>query len=308
MAPHLLIVGYRDRLVADHQALLRSARAAGFEATLVSPSSLSLIVDSSGIEVLVEGRPMRPDVVIPRGTNRPWPFVAQVLEEWVRRGALVVPSIGAADVCTDKLRTSRVLAEAGVPVIPSVGIAPGPDNHFAEVFGSEPVIGKPARASKGRGIERYDTSTLAQSGLRSSRPLLAGMVDHHVVQPLASGSGIDYRVVVAERGPSYTPIVAVTRRIAPDGEFVTNRPGSTVEDVHDPEEIVPDVCAVAVQATRALGLSFGGVDVIEHLGHASVLEVNAWPGLAAEIRGTFLADALVDVAIAALSKNDQLTH
>lgn len=134
------------------------------------------------------------------------------------------------------------------------------------------------------------------------------MVDHHVVQPLASGSGIDDRVVVAERGPSQSPIVAVTRRIAPDGEFVTNRPGSTVEDVHDPEEIVPDVCAVAVLATRALGLSFGGVDVIEHLGQASVLEVNAWPGLAADFRGTFLADALVDVAITALSTRNQLTH
>lgn len=134
------------------------------------------------------------------------------------------------------------------------------------------------------------------------------MVDHHVVQPLASGSGIDYRVVVAERGQSRSPIVAVTRRIAPDGEFVTNRPGAIVEDVLDPEQIVPDVCAVALQATRVLGLSFGGVDVIEHLGKASVLEVNAWPGLAAEIRGTLIADALVDVATAAVATSGQLAH
>ena len=161
MASHLLGVGYPDRLVADHQALVTSARAAGFVATLVSPSSLSLVVDSSNIDVLVDGRSTQPDVVIPRGMNRPWPFVAQVLEEWARQGALVVPSIGAADVCADKLRTSRALAEARVPIVPSVGIAPGPDNQFAEVFGSETVIGKPARASKGRGIERFETSSLA---------------------------------------------------------------------------------------------------------------------------------------------------
>ncbi len=308
MVARLFVIGYADRLVADHRALLQSARVAGFEAELVSPSSLSLAVDTNQIDVLVDGRPVQPDVVIPRGMNRPWPFVAQVLEEWAQRGALVVPSVHAADTCADKLRTSRMLAEAGVPVVPSVGIAPGPDNHFAEIFGSGTVIAKPARASKGRGIERYENSMLAESGMKSSRPLVAGMVDHHVMQPLASGSGIDYRVVVAERGPAGSSIVAVTRRIAPDGEFVTNRPGSIVEDVHDPEQVVPDVCEVARRATRALGLSFGGVDVIEHLGRASVLEVNAWPGLAAEVRGTSIADALVEVAITSMSRDPQSTR
>ena len=298
MGPHLVVIGYPDRLVADHRVLIESARAAGFRVDLVSPSALAISVGQGGTRVLVHGDEITPDVVLPRGVNRPWPFVSQVLEIWERRGARVVPSRRAAELCADKLATTLVLAEAGVPVLPTIGLAPGSDN---EIRGFDTaVVTKPARASKGRGVERFATSGDAQESLRASRPLVAGMVDHHVVQPIASGAGIDYRVVVAHRRDAPS-IVAVTRRIAPPGEFVTNRPGSLVEDVHDPEHVVPDVCEVARDAITGLGLSFGGVDVIEHDGRPVVLEVNAWPGLAAEQRGRQIADALVDVARTSIS-------
>ena len=298
MTPHLVVIGYPDRLVSDHRALVDSARAFGFRVDLVSPSALSVSVDLDRTRILVHGEEVTPDVVLPRGVNRPWPFVSQVLEIWEKRGVRVVPSRHAAELCADKLATTLVLAEAGVPVLPTIGLAPGPDN---EIDGFDTaVVTKPARASKGRGVERFTTSGDAQASLRASRPLVAGMVDHHVVQPVASGAGIDYRVVVAHR-PDSSSIVAVTRRIAPPGEFVTNRPGSLVEDVHDPEHVVPEVCRVARDATTALGLSFGGVDVIEHDGRPVVLEVNAWPGLAADQRGRQIADALVDVARTSIS-------
>lgn len=277
---------------------MESGRAAGFEVDMVSPSAISTIIDQHGTRVLVHDRDIEPDVVLPRGVNRPWPFVAQVLEIWEARDVRVVPSPAAAGRCADKLVTTRVLAEAGVAILPTIGLAPGPDNILDEIDGS--VVAKPARASKGRGVERFPTSIDAQESLRDSRPLVAGMVDHHVVQPLATGAGIDYRVVVAGHERS-ARVVAVTRRIAPSGEFVTNRAGSTVEDVHDPEHVVPDVCRIAIAATRALGLSFGGVDVIEHRGRPAVLEVNAWPGLAAEKRGRQIADALIEVARAEIS-------
>jgi glutathione synthase/RimK-type ligase-like ATP-grasp enzyme len=303
MRPALFVIGYPDRLIADHRALCESASAAGFAVELISPSALSIVIEEGTTRVLVHGDEFVPDVVLPRGVNRPWPFLSQVLEIWESQGVRVVPSRHAADLCADKLTTTRVLVDARVPVLPTIGLAPGPDNVLpcdeADDF-HRVVVAKPARASKGRGVESFASGAEAQSSLRTSRALEAGMVDHHVVQPIASGAGIDYRVVVAAREDS-SLIVAVTRRIAPTGEFVTNRPGSIVEDVHDPESVVPDVCRVARDAVRALGLSFGGVDVIEHDGRPVVLEVNAWPGLAAEKRGRQIADALVDVAHARIS-------
>jgi glutathione synthase/RimK-type ligase-like ATP-grasp enzyme len=298
----LLVIGYPDRLVADHRALLESARAADFDVELISPSALSIVIDGDTTRVLVQGEELVPDVVLPRGVNRPWPFVSQVLEIWGSQGVRVVPSRRAADNCADKLTTTRLLAAAGVPVLPTIGLAPGPDNvlddEIEEFDGT--LVAKPARASKGRGVESFASPADAESSLRATRPLQAGMVDHHVVQPIASGAGIDYRVVVASRH-DVTSVVAVTRRIAPTGDFVTNRPGSVVEDVHDPESVVPAVCRVARDAIRALGLSFGGVDVIEHRGRPVVLEVNAWPGLAAEKRGRQIADALIEAARCSIS-------
>lgn len=293
--PTLVVVGYPTRLVSDHAALLAAAEAAGFDAELVAPGRIGLMVDDHGERVLIDGVARTPDVVLPRGVNRPWPFVAQVLDVWQQSGARIVPSSDAATVCADKLATTRALARAGVAVLPTMGVAPDDGVRLDPLATDGPLVAKPARASKGRGVERFDDADDAAVALSAPRPLVAGMVDHHVVQPLASGWGVDYRVVVAADRDELR-VVAATERRAPPDVVTTNTSGSTVVDLHDAERTHPDVVQVALGAARALGLEFGGIDVIRHHGEAVVLEANAWPGLAGEVRGRELADALVAVA------------
>lgn len=292
-----MIVGYPERLVTDHAALTAAADQAGFTTELVAPSRLALMIDGDGERVLVDGREQRPDVVLPRGVNRPWPMIRQILDAWERVGVAVIPSVASADRCADKVATTRVLAAAGVPVLPSLGVVPGEGVTLQALPASGGVVAKPARASKARGVHAFDDTATAERSLRDGRTLVDGMVDHHVVQPLASGAGCDYRVVVAAGRA-----VAVTQRRAPEGDFVTNRPGAVVTDLHDPSNSVADVVQVAVAAAEALRLEFCGVDVIVHHGTAVVLEVNAWPGLAAHVRNDQLAKSLVDVALAILQR------
>jgi ribosomal protein S6--L-glutamate ligase len=294
--PRLVVVGYPTRLVADHAVLVEAAEAAGFDTEVVAPGRLALDVVGSTIDVLVDGIPSRPDVVLPRGVNRPWPFVQQVLTTWASQGVAVVPSVQAADLCADKLTTARVLAAADVPVLHTVGVVADEGVDLAALASDGPLVAKPARASKGRGIDEFASAADAETSLAATRPLQAGMVDHRVVQPRASAWGVDYRVVVArDRGP--LRVVAVTERQAPAGVLVTNAHGTTVIDV-DPEAAThADVVLVAMAAARALQLDFGGIDVIRHHGRAVVLEANTWPGLAAEERGRELADALVATAL-----------
>jgi glutathione synthase/RimK-type ligase-like ATP-grasp enzyme len=294
----LVIVGYPERLVADHAALVAAAEQAGFITELVAPSRLSLMIDAHGSRVLVDGRERRPDVVLPRGVNRPWPMIRQILDVWQRCGVAVIPSVTAAEVCADKVATTRVLAEAGVPVLPTIGVVPGDGVALAGLPDGDPLVAKPARASKARGVQAFEDLAAAERSLRDGRALVAGMVDHQVVQPLATAAGCDYRVVVADGR-----VVAVTRREAPDGEFVTNRDGSVVTDVHDARNTAGDVVQVAEAAAAALGLDFCGVDVIRHDGRAVVLEVNAWPGLAAQVRDDQLATSLVSVAVGRLHRH-----
>lgn len=299
--PSLVVVGYPGRLRADHAALLQAAQSRGIDAQLVSPSELSLVSETKRQWVSLAGQRVTPDVVLPRGLNRPWPLMQQVLEHWSRDGARIVPDVRAASLCADKVTCTSVLVSNRVPAVPTVSVVPGIGVNLSGgelLFGTRPVVVKPARASKGRGVTRYDTWHEAEVALSSTVPLISGMVDHQVVQPLATGAGCDFRVVVAERGRGLE-VVALTRRRAPAHEFVTNAPGALVDDMDVTSRDAKLIGAPAVLAARALGLCFAGVDVIEHEGEMVVLEVNAWPGLAPDQRGTFLADALLDAALRA---------
>ena len=294
--PELLVIGYEDRLVDDHRALLDAARSEGFRAELVDPSRITLDVRPHSTAVRVDGVPRTPAVALPRGVNRPWPFIRQVLDVWSGFGTRVLPSVAAADRCADKLATARLLAAHGVPVLPTLGVLPGAGASLTEFDGiaagdDEVLVAKPARASKGKGV-RAGSRTETLSSLRRRFPLVDGEVDHQIVQPRADAWGVDHRVVVADG-----EVVAMTRRHGTAGSITTNTRGSTVVDVDDPWSEAPEVTRIAIEACRALDLAFGGVDVSEHEGRAVVLEANAWPGLAAHVRGSQIARVLVRTAL-----------
>ena len=297
-----LVVGFPDRLVADNTALLSAARSRGLDTRVVSPSLLGLAVADGEQWVTVDGSMTDPDLVIPRGINRAWPLMRQILEVWERRGVSVFPNSRAIDRCIDKLVTIRALNDAGIAVLPTIGVAPGPGVALDEHLIASGAVTKPARASKARGVEAHPSAAFAAVALGERRPLVGGSIDHHLAQPLASSAGTDYRVVVGRSGADQrVEILALTRRTAPEGEFVTNRTGASIEDVTDPQRAMPDVCELARRAADCLDLEFGGIDVIEHEDRMCVLEVNAWPGLALEARGPVLADALIDSALATVT-------
>jgi glutathione synthase/RimK-type ligase-like ATP-grasp enzyme len=300
----LVILGYGDRLTDDHAVLLRVAQQHGLNAILIAPSQVSLHIDATGEHVRVDGQRFTPRAVLPRGINRPWPMMKQVLECWYSNGAAIVPSVNGADICADKITTTRALSRAGVPILPTTGIVPGPDVSLdaLRIVADTQLLAKPARGSKARGIHRFDSVESAMQKLSQLHALQAGMVDHHVVQPVASAAGVDYRIVVA--GRVNPRVVAATQRTAPLGEFVTNRQGANVIDFDDRLHEIRDVVDVACRAVQALDLAFGGVDIIMHHGRAVVLEVNAWPGLAVEHRGDAIANALIDEVMYALNTTD----
>lgn len=303
----LVILGYSERLSNDHDAILVVAREHGLTARLVTPSQVSLHIDGTGEHVCIDGQRCTPRAVVPRGINRPWPMLKQILECWYSDGAHIVPSITAADICADKITTTRALSRAGVPALPTIGLIPGGDVHIhaLQSLTDSEVLTKPARGSKARGVQRFTNTNAAHHHLAHVHALQDDVVDHQVVQPVASSAGVDYRVVVA--GALHPRVVAVTRRIAPHNDFITNRTNAIVEDCDHMIDQIPDVVDVATRAAQALGLVFGGVDVIIHNGRAVVLEVNAWPGLAVEHRGDALARALVGEVLTALQHNT-LSH
>lgn len=293
----LLIVGYPQRLRSDHDVLLDAAARAGIGARIVDPSSIT--ITGPAAPVRVDGRPVLPRAVLPRGLNRAWPYLSVAMHSWYAQGSAVIPLPAAASRCIDKWTTTAALMTAGIAVLPSLGVLPGPEVCTAEeldIHWSGPVIVKPARGSKARGVEHYDDLSAALTAVRAERPLVDDSVDHQIVQPLATGAGTDHRVIVARPLADAPPqVIAVTRRRAPSGTFITTASGAANDDI-DPND-VPEIVALARAAAETLELDFCGIDIIDHHGVPVILEVNAWPGLAPRQRGSSLADALIAVTI-----------
>ncbi len=290
----LIIVGYPERLSDDHAALLEAAGETGITARLVAPSRLSLVIEPDQFaRVLLDGDELSGErlAVLPRGVNRAWPLIRQICETLERDGARIVPSIAAIDACADKVVTTQILAAAGVPVLPTVAVVAGEgiSTRSLALSDSEIVV-KPARGSKARGVERHPSIDDTAVSLHAGRALIDKMVDHQIVQPLATSAGEDYRVVLASG-----EVVSITRRRALGQSFLTNRGEIDYTDL-DPDD-VPEIAETATAAALALGLDFGGIDVIEHRGRAVVLEANAWPGLAPDALGVSLAAELLQVAL-----------
>ncbi len=71
-------------------------------------------------------------------------------------------------------------------------------------------------------------------------------------------------------------VVAAMRRVANDGDFRANlHRGGSGENI----ALERATAAMAVRAAKACGLEVAGVDMLAHDGGASVIELNASPGL-----------------------------
>lgn len=104
----LVVLGYSERLTEDHDTIIAVAKELGLNARLVTPSQVSLHVDHSGEHVRVDGERFVPRAVVPRGINRPWPMLKQILECWYTDGAPVVSLQTVISLPIDPTQLSKI--------------------------------------------------------------------------------------------------------------------------------------------------------------------------------------------------------
>ncbi len=163
--------------------------------------------------------------------------------------------------CHDKLLAARILTAQGIP---------HPRTRRLESSSSadglrHPVVAKPRFGSWGRDVElccdrQALTRYVAEMG---PRPWWAiGGIVQELVPPL----GVDLRVVVAGG-----EVVGAAMRTAAPGEWRTTVAiGGTASKALPPK----DARELAIEATRALGIDFAGVDLLPLDDGWIVLEVN----------------------------------
>jgi RimK family alpha-L-glutamate ligase len=180
-----------------------------------------------------------------------------------RRGVRILNRVSALLAAHDKLRTARILTEAGIPH-PRTALYDTEEAARLDL----PLVVKPRFGSWGRDVflcrDRDEVErTIHAVGLRPWYLRHGALVQEYVTAPRH-----DLRVLVAGG-----EVVGAAMRIAAPGEWRTNVSiGGTLEPVLPPE----DAAALAVQAVEAIGADFMGVDLIPAPsgGHV-VLELNA---------------------------------
>ena len=209
------------------------------------------------------------DAVIPRiGASNTF-YGTAVVKQFEMMNSYCVNTSDAIANSRDKLRSLQILAEAGINM-PITGFASHTKDieGVIESVGSTPLIMKLLQGTQGQGIVLAETRKAAESVMSAFRQLDADIM---VQEFIKESGGTDIRAFVVG-----DEVVASMKRIAPEGEFRSNvHRGGTMEKV----QLTSEEENMAVNASRILGLSIAGVDLMRSNRGPLILEVNSSPGL-----------------------------
>ena len=209
------------------------------------------------------------DAVIPRiGASNTF-YGTAVVKQFEMMDSYCVNTSDAIANSRDKLRSLQILAEAGINM-PITGFASHTKDieGVIESVGSTPLIMKLLQGTQGQGIVLAETRKAAESVMSAFRQLDADIM---VQEFIKESGGTDIRAFVVG-----DEVVASMKRIAPEGEFRSNvHRGGTTEKV----QLTSEEENIAVNASRILGLSIAGVDLMRSNRGPLILEVNSSPGL-----------------------------
>ncbi len=175
-------------------------------------------------------------------------------------GKIVYNSCTGLEKATDKKRSREIFMEKGVPCPKLVT----PSNH-----NSYPVIARPLVHSKGKNFHVLKNKTEFTKAYKDHQS------DWYFSEFIDKDS--EFRVHVAhgkvlevmqKPKPSNPNLIAWNRALNGDPFVRVGR-----------QQYSAKVCAAAIKAVKALGLDFGGVDVIVKDGNPFVVEVNTSPTL-----------------------------
>jgi ribosomal protein S6--L-glutamate ligase len=243
----------------------------GHDTSLFTLDEVGYAARPGGLEVMFGETPGREfDAVISRANLHDGDW-----RERVERLALVsgVPGVRIFDpvqVWIDtqsKFRTTQLLCEAGVPVLPTRCVT-SRDEVAEAVAEWDDVIIKPSFGYRSRDCERI-TDVSAQAELIDDVIARNGIM---LAQPFVSTANGEFRITVVGDD---TSVLNATKTAKPGGWETRRVLGGSAQNLPDPPQELRDL---AVRAARATGNTVAGVDILPTAdGGYVVLEVNSVP-------------------------------
>ncbi|MCG3039817.1 ATP-grasp domain-containing protein [Streptomyces sp. S1A] len=253
----------------DGTSLVEYGRERGHDTSFFTLEEIAYHPGPEGVELTLKGEPAASfDAVINRSklygddwrdrverlamlSNVPGPMLFDPVDVWLTGYS--------------KFLMAQKLAAAGLPVPPVRSAASLADVETAfEEWGD--IILKPSYGYRGQDVERIrdfgSQKEVAEDLLARFSTVLC--------QPYYPTEGGEYRISVAG---DTTPINML--KLPPAGSWrCKTLEGASFERIDAPDELVD----LSVRATRVLGMTLSGLDVLPHEGGYMILEVNPVPG------------------------------
>lgn len=209
-----------------------------------------------------------------------------MVEHMEMSGIRVVNPCYAFRRSRDKYATQYTLAKNGLPVPYTYTTESINEGYkITEVY--KKLIFKPILSSMGKGAVLFEDPDLAYNAFKSLNRFYQPLI----LQKYIPNPGRDIRVFVIGDN-----VIGSAYKYRAPGKWKTN----VAQGGHMTNEKVPeDICELGIKATKAMGLDYSGVDIIESPSGPVILEVNASPGWqalnqAADIK---IADEIVKYAV-----------
>ena len=228
------------------------------------------------------------DAMIPRIASYMTRYGTAIVRQMEMQGVWTISSSIAITRSRDKLRSTQLLARAGVGIPKTVFSRNSTDiDDLLEKLGGTPVIIKLARGTHCNGVVLAESKKAAKSVLQAFYLTNEDGTNVLLQEFVKESAGTDIRAfVVGSR------VVASMRRQSLDDDFRSNlhKGGAgTAIKLTDEER------KMCVKAARAMNLTVAGVDFMRSARGPLVLEVNASPGFGIEkITGRDVATPIIE--------------
>lgn len=228
------------------------------------------------------------DAIIPRIAANMTRYGTAIVRQLEMQGVYTVSSSIAINRSRDKLRSSQLLAKAGVGIPKTVFSRNSTDiDDLIEKLGGTPVIIKLARGTHGNGVVLAESKKAAKSVLQAFYLTNDDGTNVLLQEFVKESAGTDIRAfVVGSR------VVASMKRQSLDDDFRSNLhkggEGTIVKLTEEERKM-------AIKAARAMGLNIAGVDMMRSERGPLILEVNASPGFGIEkVTGRDVAGPIIE--------------
>lgn len=263
------------------EAMLR-----GHDVRIINYAKCYATIESNNPVVRYKGKELHDvDVIIPRIAAHLTSYGSSIVRQFELKNNFTTTTSIAIVRSRDKLRSSQLLAKAGVGIPKTVFAREAADfDDVLDQVGGAPVIIKVARGTHGNGVVLAETKKAAKAVMQA---FYVEGVNFMVQEFIAESAGTDIRAFVVNG-----KVVASMKRQSLDDDFRSN--------LHQGGEGTPVVLTdeerkTAQRAAKAMGLPICGVDMMRSNRGPLVLEVNASPGFGIEkVTGRNVAKYIID--------------